>query len=387
MAFLNFLGVQARELELTADLCADEAHRRYALAYDERRSFYSGVCSPAFKQRSIFRQILADHLAKAKRAESKSRAMFKEVRVLRGYWLPRTIMGNSMASSPSATMRVHAPSTRSTSPLLSEIVEEEKSIHGPLGVLQQSRCSLNPSSDELAQQERLVTAAPTQIQRDAAAKYWYTRAIGLGVEKQFALRTMQRYVSGERDAEIEDLLRRQAIEAGEDSAYKQQRRENETYRVLAEDTLRQEAEQLKAACSSKPRRLERRRDVPATKMDETVDSHTSHEDNAELVRNLMQEIEMLKRKVTSLVRRDYAAVDDASQRGDHSSFEISDTTGHDQAHAAQIPAEGEAGPSNWLSAESENSETDEWSLPSSGAAEHMSSPHSKLGADAAEHGS
>lgn len=268
-----------------------------------------------------------------------------------------------MELDSSATLRLHAPFIRSASPPRRGYIEEMGSISESIGM----------SSLELTPREQPPTVPPTQEQRDAAAQYWYSRAIGLGVEEQSALHSMQLYLSGERDDEVADLLRQKTIEAEQDTADINQRREDQAYRVLAEDTLRKESEQRQAVGL---RHLEPGRSCTPHNHDETTAAQAISEDDLPLIKNLMWEIEELKRKVALLSLRDRDAVGDASQVGDDSSTEgESDLSG---------PAEGEAGPSNWLLA---TPDKEEWPFGGSGYAGQTTFPHANAGLDVEEEAS
>lgn len=394
----EFLGIHARKLELTAELYAHEAHRRYSYAHEERRNFYVAYRNVSHEEHSRFCQILAYHFAKARRAEAKSHFASTQLQVLRGRYLQQFFRGSPAGYDSSATMRVHAPFVRSASPPGHGHIEEEELV------LSHQALEPHDSASNSNPFENYESNPISQDRRDRAAQYWFTRAIGLGVEEQSALKSMQLYLSGERDDEVADLLRQQALEEQQDATEEEQRREDRTYRVLAEDTLRQESEQRKAAGKSTCR--DSKQAQVATGIDSERSAATSHKDDSELIRKLTWEIEELKRKVSWLSRRYCADVDTTSISGDDSSTESlhmpnyrrhphghrsgESDAGHrgcdgsvgslDMEHyerypAAYAPAEGEAGPSNWLCAESEENDMNEWSQTGSGSAGRADFPH------------
>lgn len=224
-------------MELTAELLAVEAQRRYVLAHEERRHFYTAYRTGFSEQHLRFCDVSAQHFAKARLAEAESHAIANELRVLRARILQQHSDEDAEYES-SASMRLHARFARSSS----------SPERVPLGTIVAStpEHSLKlhyPADEDGYYQPQIAIVAPTQDQRDQAARYWYNWAIGLGIDEPVALRSMQRYLFGERDDEVADLLRQQVVEERSGTADERQLRDDNAYRMLAEATLPGEAKQ------------------------------------------------------------------------------------------------------------------------------------------------
>lgn len=350
MPLRDFLGIHAREMELTAELYAFEAQHRYALADDERRNFYTVYSTASHEQHQRFHGMSSRHFEKARRAEANSHTVINELRNLRGQFIQQLSLGSrlgrSMEAVPGAILHMHAPILRSTSTQSQAYNQEIESLLTALHKQPPEPQGLH--GDNRASREHMLATAPTQDQRDEAAQYWYTRALGLGVEEQSALLSMQQYLSGERDEEVADLLRQQAVEQGQHTADDQGRYEEDEYGLLAGDLLQQRVGQ-------------RRAPETAIRVGKIRASYGRHEGDSQKVRILAAEVERLRRRVATLNSMDRAAAGEVSVFEDQSSTESSETRDCRPTQPFYGPAEGEAGPSNWLYAEPEEYDgDDEW---------------------------